>query len=249
MLVGMIEHGGIGALQPREHHALVFGMIGPAAHKIISRRHARAFGHDAEFFLSLEPPLTLFVPTVRKMRVVVADEIGRRLMRRMASAEREPAKPRVLRPVRDMIGNETDRAVHEIGGQMIAALERAGRLDMRIVEHEFRRVLIRLRIQKPVETIEAARERPAIERPCRAALRQRRHVPLADHVIAIAVRTQHFGERARLLRDLPAIARKAGIEIGEAPHADRMMVAPGQQRRARRRTHGGRMETGVTQPL
>ena len=120
---------------------------------------------------------------------------------------------------------------------------------MRIVEHEFGRVLIRLRVEKSVEPIEPSRERPAIERPGRAALGQRRDVPLAEHVIAIAVRAQHFGERARLLRDLAAIAGEAGIEIGQTPHADRMMIAPGQERRARRRAHGGRVEAGVAQPL
>ena len=52
---------------------------------------------------------------------------------------------------------------------------------------------------------------------------------------------------AGFARDLAAIAGIARVEIGEAADADRMMVASGQQRRARGRAHRGGVEAGVAQ--
>ena len=118
---------------------------------------------------------------------------------------------------------------------------------MGIVGHELRRVLVGLGIEEAVEAVKAAAERPAVERAGGAALGQRRDMPFADHVVAIAVRPQHFRQRPRLARDLAAIAGIAAVEIGEAADADRMMVAPGQQRRARGRAHRGGVEAGIAQ--
>ena len=61
------------------------------------------------------------------------------------------------------------------------------------------------------------------------------------------MRPQHFRQRPRLARDLAAIAGIAAIEIGETADADRMMVAPGEQRRARRRAHRGGVEARIAQ--
>ena len=165
----------------------------------------------------------------------------------MAGAQRHPGEPRDLGPVAGMVGEIADRLVDQVGRQVIARRERAGRLDRRVVAHQFGRVLVGLGIHEAVVAIEAAAERPAVERAGRARLGERRHVPLAQHVVAIAVRAQHLGDGARLLRDLAAIAGIARIEIGEAADAHRMMVAAGQQRGARGRAHRRRMEAGVAQ--
>src|ERR1044072_8188872 len=98
---------------------------------------------------------------------------------------------------------------------MIAVGVAARRIDMRVVGDELRRVLVSLGVEEGIEAIEAAPERAAAGRAGGPA--------------------RHLGGRPRLARDLPAIAGIAGIEIGEAPDPDRMMVAPGEQRGARRR--------------
>ena len=146
-----------------------------------------------------------------------------------------------------MVGEIADRLVDQVGCQVIARREGAGRFDRRVVAHQFRRVLVGLGIHEAVIAIEAAAKRPTVERAGRARLGKRRHVPLAQHVVAIAVRSQHLGDGAGFLGDLAAVARKSGIEIGEAADAHRMMVAAGQQRRTRGRAHGRRMEAGVAQ--
>ena len=127
------------------------------------------------------------------------DQIARRLVRRVAGAERDPGQPRRSRLVGDMVGEIADRLVDQIGGQVIAGREGARRIDRRVVAHQLRRVLVGLGIHEAVEAVEAAAERPAVERPGRARLGQRRDVPFAQHVVAIAVRPQHLGQRPGLL--------------------------------------------------
>ena len=128
---------------------------------------------------------------------------------------------------------------------MIAVRIDPGRIDMGVVGNQFRRELIGLGIEEAIEAIKATAERPSVERPGRAAFGQRRDMPFADHVVAIAVRPQHFRQRPCLARNLAAISGIAAIEIGETADADRMMVAPGEQRRARGRAHRGGMKAGI----
>ena len=64
MLVGMVEHGGVGGLQPREHAALRFRDLGPRPHGIVARRELRALGHDAHLDLAGEATLALGVPAL-----------------------------------------------------------------------------------------------------------------------------------------------------------------------------------------
>ncbi len=249
MPVGMIEHAGKGRLQAGEDAFLVGAVLVPRLHAVIARRHPGVCGHQPHRLLPRQPLLALDVPTMRKRRVVAHDDVRWRLMRRVAGAERNPGQPRQIGPVGDVIADEADRLVDEIGGQMIAVGIGPRRIDVRVAGDELRRILIGLGVEEAVEAIEAAAERPAVEGAGGAALGQRRHMPLPDHVITIGVRAQHLGDGAGLARDLAAIAGIAGIEIGEAADADRMMVAAGQQRRARGRAHRRGMEARIAQAL
>ena len=115
--------------------------------------------------------VALVVPAVGEHRVVLGDQVGRRLVRRMAGAERHPGQPRRLGVVGDMVGEIADRLVDEVGGQVIAGREGARRIDRRVVAHQLGRVLVGLGIDEAVEAIEAAAERPAVERAGRARSR------------------------------------------------------------------------------
>ncbi len=201
MPVGVVEHAGKRRLQPREQRAARRRECSAhGLHAVIARRHSGVRRHDAHRLLPRQPPLALDVPAMRRTsRRIFDDQVGRRLMRRMAGAERQPGQPRHIGPVGDVIGDEADRLVDQVRGQMIAVGVGAGRIDMGVVAHQLRRVLVGLGIHEAVEAVEAAAERPAVERPGGAALGQRRDVPLADHVVAIAVRPQHFRQRAGLV--------------------------------------------------
>ena len=175
------------------------------------------------------------------------DQFGRRLVRRMAGAQCQPGEPRRARRIGRVVGDHADGLVHQIGRQVVAAGEGAGRIDMGVVAHQLGRVLVGLGVHEAVEAVEAAAQRPAVEGAGRAALRQRRDMPLAEHVVAKALRAQHLGQRAGLARDLAAVARVAAVEVGQAAHAHRMVVAPGQQRGARGAAHRRGVEAAVAQ--
>ena len=148
-----------------------------------------------------------------------------------------------------MTGEKPDRLVDQVGGQVVAVLEPAGRVDRRIVAHQLGRILVGLGVEKSVKPVEPAAQGPTVKRPARAGFDRRRHMPFAEHVVPVAVGPQHFGERRGLPCDLAAIAGKAAIEIRQAPDADRMVVAPGEERCSRRRAYCGRVKPGVAQPL
>ncbi len=206
MPVGMVEHAGKRRLQPREQALLVGAVLVPRLHAVVARRHPGLVRHDPHRLLARQPLLALDIPAVREHLVVAPDDIGGRLMRRVTGAERDPGQPRQIGPVGDVIGDEADRLVDQIRGQMIAVGIGAGRIDMGVVGDQLRRELVGLGVEKAVEAVKAAAERPAVERPGGAAFGQRRDMPFADHVVAIGVRLQHFRQRSRLARDLAAIA-------------------------------------------
>ena len=237
MPVGMIEHRRECRLQPREHAPLVGAVLAPRLHAVVARRQPRVGRHQPHLLLPREASLALDVPSFAEDRIVLHDQLARRLMRRVAGAERDPGQPRLIGPCRDVLGDEADRLIDQILGEVIAALIRSRRRDAGVVADQLRRILVGLGIHEAVVAIESAPERPAVERAGRARFGQRRDMPFAEHVVAIAVRPQHLGDRSGLLRDLAAIAGIAAVEIGEAADADGVVIASGQQRRARRRAH------------
>ena len=197
VLVGVIEHGGVGAGQAAEQPLLVGCVLGPGPHEVVARRKAGVLRHDPERLLPLEPALALDVPAVLEHLVVAQDEVARRLVRRVAGAEGEPGQPRRVGRVGRVVGDEADGLVGQVLGQVVAAGVGPGRGDRRVVADELGRVLVGLGVHEAVEAVEAAPQRPAVERPGRPGLGQRGDVPLADHVVAIAVRPQDLRQRAR----------------------------------------------------
>jgi hypothetical protein len=214
---------------------------------VVARRKLRVLRHQAQRLLPRQALLALDVPAVCKGSVVFTDQLGRRLMRRMAGTQRQPGEPWRVRRIGGVVGDHADGLVHQVGRQVVAAGVSAGRIDMGVVAHQLGRVLVGLGVHEAVEAVEATAQRPAVEGAGRAALRQRRDMPLAHHVVAEAVRPQHLGQRAGLARDLAAVAGVAAVEVGQAAHAHRMMVAPGEQRGARGAAHRRGVKAAVAQ--
>ena len=249
MAIGMIEHAGKCRLQPREHALLVGRVLVPGLHAVIAGGHPGVRRHDPHRLLARQTLLALGVPAMREDLVIPRNDLGGRLMRRMAGAEGKPRQPWHIGPVGDVIGDEADRLIDQIRRQMITLGIAARWIDMGVVGHQLRRILVGLGVEETVEPVEPTAQRPAIERSGRAALGQRCDVPFADHVIAIGMRPQHLRERAGLPRDLAAIAGITTVEIGKAADAHRMVVAPGQQGSTGSRAHRDGMEAAVAQAL
>ncbi len=85
------------------------------------------------------------------------------------------------------------------------------------------------------------------KRPGLAVREERRVVILAEPRGRVAVVPQDRADRALLDRDDRVVAGEAGRDLADHAEAHRVVVAPGDQRRARRRAERRRMEVGVAQ--
>ena len=107
---------------------------------------------------------------------------------------------------------------------------------------------MRLAADEAVEVLEAAAAGwPGVERPGRAGLPHRHFMALAELRGGVAIQLQRFREGRGSVRQHRAIAGRAGRDLGDAAHADRVVVAAGEQRLARRRAQRGRVEAVVLQ--
>ena len=164
MPVGMVEHAGERRLQPREQALLVGAVLVPRLHAVIARGHFGVRRHDPHRLLARHALLALDVPAVRENLVIAFDDIGGRLMRRVTGGKRDPGQPGQIGPVGDVISDETDRLIDQIGGQVIAVGKAAGWIDVGVVGDQLRRELVGLGIEEAIEPVKTAAERPAIER-------------------------------------------------------------------------------------
>ena len=99
--------------------------------------------------------------------------------------------------------------------------------------------------EEAIEILESPACRPAVERPGRALLSVGRQVPLAEGGRAIAVVAQDARQRSAVARQRGGVAGVATRELAHGAEADRVAVAAGEQRRARRRADGRDMEAVV----
>jgi hypothetical protein len=144
---------------------------------------------------------------------------------------------------------ELDRLVDDVDRQVVAVLVGAGRVDVVVVVHQLRRVLVGLGVEEPVVAVEAALQRPAVVGAGGPGLGEGRDVPLAGEVVAVPVRPQHLGHRPGRPGDLAAVAGEAAVEVGEAADAHVVVVPSGQQRGPGGGAHGRRVEAGVAQTI
>ena len=135
MLVGVVEHGGVGGLQAREQATFALGHIGPGAHRVVARRHSCSLRDDAELDLAGESLLALDIPAVSELRIVLLDQVDRRLVRRVAGAQRSQVATAVFR-CRRRGRRDSGMAVDQVGGEVISRGEVTRRIDRRVVAHQ-----------------------------------------------------------------------------------------------------------------
>src|SRR5262249_37568274 len=133
-------------------------------------------------------------------------------------------------------------------GEVIALLRRLRRIDRMVVVVELGDELVGLALDEAIVAVEAAAERPLIVWTRSRRFLHRRQMPLADREGRIARWTQLLGERRRALGDGAGAIRKARVPVAQAAHADRMVIAAGEQCGAGRRAQRGGVEIGVAQP-
>ena len=170
-------------------------------------------------------------------------------MRRVRRAGREVDEERLVGHERLLLADPLDRLVGHVLREVVALLRSPVGLDRRRPLVERRVVLVGLAADEAVEVLEAAAAGgPRVERPHRARLPDRHLVALAELRRRVAVELQRLRERRAGVRADRVVAGRRGRDLGDAAHADRVVVAAGEQRRARRRAERGRVKAVELEP-
>ena len=81
-------------------------------------------------------------------------------MRRVLGAQAQVQEKGLVRRDRLLLADHADRLVDDVLGQVIALAVR--RLDVVVVQHQFRMPLVGFAFQETVEAVEAALQRPLV---------------------------------------------------------------------------------------
>jgi hypothetical protein len=134
-------------------------------------------------------------------------------------------------------------------GQVPFALLSDKRINRRGVAEKVRLPLAGVATDEAVEIFKPHPGRPLIERPRLACLIGRCVVVLAEPGCAVAILKQDAADRGVVPTDHAVVAGETGRLLGDDAETDGMVVAPGDERCAGRRTKRSRVEVGVAQPV
>ena len=216
------------------------------------RRQLRVPRHDAQPLLIGEDGFAQFVPAaVEEVHGAdLIDPLLRRMMRRVRAARHVIDKPRFSgRDFLELL-HVLDRLVGHGRGQVPSArrLSLEGEDGRRIAE-QVRLPLAGVAADEAIEILEAHAVRPLIERSGLGRLIEGRVVILAEPRGRVPVVLQDFTDGAVLLRDDRVVAREPRRDLAHHAEAVRVMVAAGDDRRARGRAERRGVEIGVTQAV
>ena len=241
VMVGVGEEAGEHLHHPAAQPAGVRGEELPLGHVGVVPGQLRIGGDDAELLLSREGPLPVGLPAVVEHAGVPVRPFLGHVVRRVRRSEAEVQVERLAGIHLLGVGDELDRPVDEVLGEVVPLLRRPRRLDLVVVVDEVRIPLARVPAEEAVEALEAAAQRPAVEGADGRLLVARGQMPLPHHERAVAVLDEHLREQAVLERDHAVVAGIAGGQLGDRRHAVGVVVAPGDDARAARRAQRGRV--------
>ena len=118
----------------------------------------------------------------------------------------------------------------------------------RMIAVQVGRPLVGLAAHESVEIFEAHAGRPLVEWPRHAVLIGGRVMVLAEPRRGVAILLEDLADGGALGADDGIVAREAGGHFADDAEADRVVVAAGDQRRARGRAKRGGAELRVAQP-
>ena len=184
---------------------------------------------DAELLLPREGLFAQLVPAVIELALVQVRPILGHMVRGVGGARREVDEERLVRRQRLLLADPGDRLVGHVLHQVVALFGRLRHLDRRGAFEKCRIPLVRLSADEAVEVFEAAAAaRPGVERPDRAGLPDWDFVAFAELRGRVAVQLQGPSNRRGAVGQDRVVARRAGGDLGDAAHADGMVVAAGQ---------------------
>ena len=168
-------------------------------------------------------------------------------MRSVAGTRGVVHEERLLGRVDVRVEHHLDRLISEVLAEVVAVLGPLRRARGPVVERQVGVPVVRLAAQEPVEALEPAAERPAVQRTGWGVLFRGRQVPLAEAERVVALRDEHLGQHAVGRRHPPVVTREPRGQFLNAGDAAGMVVAAGQNARPRRRTQRGRVHVRVAQ--
>ena len=205
---------------------------GISAGRSVSSASAR---DHAELLLAGERLLAEAVPALVELALVLVGPLLRHVVRRVGGAGGEVDEERLVGHQRLLLAHPVDGLIGHVLGEVVALLGRPLGLDRHRVAVDRRRPLVRLAADEAVEVLEPGSGRPLRERAHRARLPHRHLVALAELRRRVAVQLQRLGQRGGRVGADRVVARRRGGDLGDAAHADGVVVAAGQQRLAGRR--------------
>ena len=125
------------------------------------------------------------------------------------------------------VGDEPDRLVDQVLGEVVALFRRLGRFDLVVVVDQVGVPLAGVAAEESVEPLEPAAQWPPVVRADRGFLVARGQVPLADHVGVVAVFEEDLREEPVLHRHDAVVAGVSGGEFGDRGHAVGVVIAAG----------------------
>ena len=249
-MVGVLHEPGIHLHLARQHGLEGRVDIVPRRNLRRARRQFRVFWNHAQRLLPRKSLCSKGIPALIELALVLGRPFLRRLMRCMRRARRVVDEEGLVGHQRLLLAHPVDGLVGHVFGEVIAFFGRLGRLQRRGPFVDRGVILVGLAAEKAIEVLEAAAARgPRIERPQRAGLPHRDLVALAELRRAVAVELERFGQRRAGVRTDRGVARRGRGEFGDGPHADGVVVAPGQQRLASGRAERGRVKAVVAQAV
>ena len=236
-MVGVLEERGVDLHLALERRFELGVDLVPGRDFLVSRRELRIGRDETELLLHAEGHLALLVPAVRELALVFVDPLLGHMVRRMGGTGCEVHEERLVRQQRFLLAAPVDRLVDQILGQVVALFGRLGRRNRRRALIQRRIPLVGLATDEAIEVFEpSATGRPGVERTGRTGLPHRNLVTLSELRRRVPVELERLGQRRLVVGQHRAVARRAGGDLGDAAHAHRMVVAPGEQRLARGRT-------------
>ena len=215
----------------------------------MARRELAVLGDHAQLLLTGEDLFTQLVPALIELALVLVGPLLRHVVWRVRRAGREVDEERLVGRETLLLPDPANRLVGHVLHQVVALFGRLPRLDGRGPLVERRVPLVGLAADESVEVLEAASaRRPGIERSGRARFPDRHFVTLAELRGGVAIQLERPRQRRHRVGQHRAVARRASRNLGDAAHANGMVVSAGQQRLARGRTQRGGVEAIELQP-
>ncbi len=249
MVIGVLHEARVDLHLSSQHGLERFRHVVPRRNFLVPGGELTIGGNDTQLLLTRECFLAQLVPASVELALVLVGPVLGHVVRRMCRARREVDEEWLVRGETFLLSDPGNRLVGHVFDQVVALFGCFLWLHRRGALVERRIPLVGLAANEAVEVLEAAATgRPGIERTGRTRLPHRHFMALAELRRGVAVEFQRPRERRHGVGQHRAVARRAGRDLGDAAHADGVVVAAGQQRLPRGRAQRGGVEAGELQP-